>query len=130
MLLILITCFIIVILLLQLKFSLDKNNINKNNKNKILYKKDFYLPNRKICSKSYILPINRKIYTNIYNLTPFQSTTLSTNYNRQNYLYNYPKNISQKPWYKPWTNGKNQFLCYLDPHLNRKCIWTCPNKSA
>ena len=30
MLLILITCFIIVILLLQLKFSLDKNNINKN----------------------------------------------------------------------------------------------------
>lgn len=69
-------------------------------------------------------------YTNIYYLTPYQSTTLSTNYNTSNYLLKYPSNINQKPWFKPWTNGKNQFLCYLDKHLNRRCIWTCPNKCA
>lgn len=83
--------------------------------------------NKNIIPKKY----TKKIFvplTNIYNLAPFQATTLSSNYNIPNYINKYPQNITQKSYHSEWSNGKNQFLCYIDKHLNRKCIWVCPNK--
>ena len=90
----------------------------------------FILIYNKIIINNTFISTNIPQYTNIYDLTPSQSTTLSSNYNNSNYIFKYPSNISQNPWFKTWTNEKNQFLCYLDKHLNRRCIWTCPNTSA
>ena len=89
----------------------------------------FSKTNRSIINKRTVPNVPE--YTNIYHLTPSQSTTLSTNNNNiTNYLLKYPSNMNQKPWFKSWTNESNHLLCYLDKHLNRKCIWTCPKQCA
>ena len=64
--------------------------------------------------------------TNIYNLSPMQVTTLNThNCNNIKPIYYYPKHFYQKPWYIKWNNNSNNFYCFIDKHLNRKCIWNC-----
>ena len=76
--------------------------------------------------------INKKIkYTNIYELAPFQATSLSPiNNSKMNFMIkqmnSYPKKIITNPnWKCSWTNNYNNMYCFIDRHLNRKCIWTC-----
>ena len=62
--------------------------------------------------------------TNIYNLAPMHVTTLSTNNcNNIKPIFYYPKKFYQKPWYVKWNNNSNNYYCFIDKHLNRKCIW-------
>ena len=35
------------------------------------------------------------------------------------------KITEQLPWCKPWKNRKNEFRCYINKHLQRKCYWSC-----
>tara|TARA_A100001015_G_C14468305_1_gene510687 strand:+ start:163 stop:453 length:291 start_codon:yes stop_codon:yes gene_type:complete len=65
------------------------------------------------------------------NYKPYENTTLystSPTETIQNSL-NYPTSVSFKPWYAPWNNGRNKYYCYLDNHLQRRCIWTCDNNN-
>ena len=37
-------------------------------------------------------------------------------------------NISEEkqlPWCKKWNNNRGQFKCYINKHLQRKCLWSC-----
>ena len=113
---------LLILLLIIIIIYKTNNSIYKTNNS-------IYKTNNSI-NKIIIHNLKEPEYTNIYQLTPYQSTTLSTNYNTSNHLFKYPSNINQKPWFKTWTNEKNQFLCYLDKHLTRRCIWTCPKQCA
>ena len=126
-----INIFLISIVLIIIIYYFSSTLTLKYNKiNPVLNKKNNIKPLSNHKKYVHIIKINKSpCYNNIYHLTPYQSTTLSLNYKKPNYLNYYPQNIKQKPWYNQWTNNKNQFLCFLDPHLNRKCIWTCPNKN-
>ena len=35
------------------------------------------------------------------------------------------KITEQLPWCKPWKHRKNEFRCYINKHLQRKCYWSC-----
>lgn len=37
----------------------------------------------------------------------------------------YPQSINFKPWYQPWTNGPSTMYCYVNDHLQRRCVWKC-----
>lgn len=74
---------------------------------------------------------DKKIYTNIYELAPYQATSLSPINKIKmksiiKQMNSYPNNIRTNPnWKCPWYNGYNNMYCFIDKHLNRKCIWTC-----
>ena len=37
----------------------------------------------------------------------------------------FDKKDKGKPWCKPWCYNKNKLKCYVNKHLQRKCIWSC-----
>ena len=119
-----ITIFIFLLIMLKLIHNiLEKKKINFFNKN--IYKKKQNLKEKKTKFK------NDNNYTNIYELAPYQVSSLSTiDTNKRNNLINqiknYPYKVLTNPkWSCPWTNNSNNLLCFIDKHLNRKCIWTC-----
>ena len=122
--------FMLFIIIYKTNNSINKTNNSINKTNNSINKTNNSINKTNNSINKIIHNVKEPEYTNIYKLTPYQSTTLSTNYNTSNHLLKYPSNINQKPWFKTWTNEKNQFLCYLDKHLTRRCIWTCPNKCA
>ena len=107
---------------------LEKKIINYFNKKNIYEKKK---QNFKKKLKKEKTKFNDTHYTNIYELAPYQVSSLSTidtnkRNNLVNQIKNYPNKVLTNPkWSCPWTNNSNNQLCFIDKHLNRKCIWTC-----
>ena len=112
--------FIILIFILWNTISKKQKQIDDNFKTKKI--------NKKPIIKKQKQNIN---YTNIYELAPYQATSLSpVNLEKMKYIVkqieNYPNKVTANPkWSCPWRNGYNNLLCFVDKHLNRKCIWTC-----
>lgn len=104
------------IIMLTLFFIIYKKNKIIIKKNKIIEKKDTK---------------NTIVYNNIYDLAPYQYSSLSPldiekKKNLINQINNYPYKINYNPkWSCKWNNNSNNILCFIDKHLNRKCIWTC-----
>ena len=97
----------------------NTNNLPKNNTNN--------LPKNNISSN--VESLNNLNNTNIYRLAPFDATSLNFNdFNKLdslNKMQEYPNNMQQKLWCENWTNKNNNFYCFIDKHLNRKCLWSC-----
>ena len=76
-------------------------------------------------------PLSKKYpyNTNIYELAPSIATSLGAYplYEKDAMvkMNKYPKNMQQRPWCSSWSNQSNQFYCFIDKHLNRKCWWSC-----
>ena len=81
------------------------------------------------CRENFYSPASdRYNKLNMHYLTPIQKTSLNTCKKYYN-IEDYPVNAAQLPWYKSWGLSNNeQFMCFVDEHLNRKCTWVCPSK--
>lgn len=131
--------FVIVILFLLILYYILNNSYyfkNKNINNTRIYetnrKKQIDMPNH----NTHNPPknnISNNVYNlnnrNIYKLAPFDATSLNFNdFNKLeslNKMQEYPNNMQQKLWCENWTNKNNNFYCFIDKHLNRKCLWSC-----
>lgn len=40
-------------------------------------------------------------------------------------IINNNKTQKQLPWCNKWQNKKHYLNCYVNKHLQRKCIWSC-----
>ena len=39
--------------------------------------------------------------------------------------YDYSINNKQLPWCEKWSYKKHKLKCYINKHLQRKCMWVC-----
>ena len=87
--------------------------------------------------------ISEAIIGNVPNLNPLKNSSEQNKYintilyrsllkysiSKQKIVWDITKcNISEEkqlPWCKKWNNNRGQFKCYINKHLQRKCLWSC-----
>ena len=68
-----------------------------------------------LVKKENFINIQDKCDRSIQLLAPLKNGTQDNRYRKTNAL----------PWCKSWSNGKNEYKCFVNKHLQRKCMWIC-----